>query len=267
MRGILTDYRCRYQVISKWRDTFGIGKQYKGDDIVATSVERIENRKYRKCDNMLEYEYKQKNGNVIYVKCGQCFERLTIQTMYKDKGRVYSDCTCKCGTQVQHVLLGSLIRGNTKSCGCLNQELKMARNLKHGCACRAKKSRLYKIWADMHKRCDNPNTKSAKHYYEKKIAYCDEWKSFQAFQEWALSHGYRDDLTLERKDNTKGYCPENCLWIPFSEQSKNRTSNHYITYQNETHTLTEWSRILGLKRSIIYSRLRRNLPIEDVLSV
>lgn len=240
MRGILTDYRCRYQVISKWRDTFGIGKQYKGDDIVATSVERIENRKYRKCDKMLEYEYKQKNGNVIYVKCG---------------------------TQVQHVLLGSLIRGNTKSCGCLNQELKMARNLKHGCAYRAKKSRLYKIWADMHKRCDNPNTKSAKHYYEKKIAYCDEWKEFQAFQEWALSHGYRDDLTLERKNNTKGYCPENCLWIPFSEQSKNRTSNHYITYQNETHTLTEWSRILGLKRSTIYSRLRRNLPIEDVFSV
>ena len=93
MRGILTDYRCRYQVISKWRDTFGIGKQYKGDDIVATSVERIENRKYRKCDKMLEYEYKQKNGNVMeesYTSKASFFDKDKIPVYNNDNPKEYS---------------------------------------------------------------------------------------------------------------------------------------------------------------------------------
>lgn len=216
---------------------------------------------------MIEYEYKQKNGNVLMLACGQTFGRLTIVEMYKENGRVYCDCKCSCGILAKHIRASSLIYKNTKSCGCLNQELRIARNLKHGCAYRNRKSRLYEIWDGMHKRCDNPNTKSAKHYYEKGIHYCEEWNNFKPFQDWALANGYADNLTLERIDNTKDYSPENCIWISFSEQSKNRTSNHYITYQNETHTLTEWSKILGLKRSTIYSRLRRNLPIDEVLAV
>lgn len=214
---------------------------------------------------MTEYEYKRKDGTVLHIHLHQTFHRLTIMNMYKINGRLYCDCRCECGNVKNHVYIASLLSGNTKSCGCLNQELKLQRNLKHGCAYRNGKSRLYKIWVDMRRRCHNANRKTAKNYHDKGIICCDEWNEFSRFYEWSISHGYSDNLTLERKDNLLGYCPENCTWIPFSEQSKNRTSNHYITYKHETHTLTEWARLRGLKRSTIYSRLCRGLDVKDVL--
>ena len=52
---------------------------------------------------------------------------------------------------------------------------------------------------------------------------CDEWLSnFEVFQEWALANGYKDNLTIERKDNLLGYCPNNCTWITIQEQAINR---------------------------------------------
>ena len=57
----------------------------------------------------------------------------------------------------------------------------------------------------------------------KGITICDEWLSnFEVFQEWALANGYKDNLTIERKDNLLGYCPNNCTWITIQEQAINR---------------------------------------------
>ena len=42
---------------------------------------------------------------------------------------------------------------------------------------------------------------------------------------WALSNGYSDDLTIERIDVNGNYEPSNCTWIPMSEQYKNKQSN------------------------------------------
>ena len=43
------------------------------------------------------------------------------------------------------------------------------------------------------------------------ITVCDEWKEdFMAFYEWSMQNGYADNLTLDIKDNDKGYSPDNC---------------------------------------------------------
>ena len=52
---------------------------------------------------------------------------------------------------------------------------------------------------------------------------CKEWEdSFDLFLEWSLNNGYKDDLTIERIDNKKGYEPSNCKWATYSEQSIHR---------------------------------------------
>ena len=205
--------------------------------------------------------------NKITVSIGDTYNRLTIIRLFKIKYIWYATCKCECGKVVEKIQVRSLISENTKSCGCYNLDMIIKRNTKHGHKTRNKKTdRLYSIWSDMRRRCSNTTRKDAKNYVLKHITVCEEWNDYNVFMEWALSNGYNDDLTLERIDNDKGYYPENCKWIPKSEQSKNRTSNHYITYNGKTQTLTDWSKETGIPRTTLTARLRRNWSIEDALT-
>ena len=206
------------------------------------------------------------NGEKVRIKKFDKFHRLTILDIFKEKSVYRVKCKCDCGTILERVVLRSLLSGNTKSCGCYNKELKAQRNIKHGDSFRGKRSRLHRIWLDMRRRCSNKNRKDAKNYASKGIKVCSEWDDFSTFKKWALENGYRDDLTIERKDNNKDYCPENCSWISKSEQSKNRTTNHYITYNNETKTLTDWAKELGMSRSTLSNRLRKGWSIEKAFN-
>ena len=73
----------------------------------------------------------------------------------------------------------------------------------------------------MKQRCTNPNTKDYRYYGAKGIQVCDEWKEFENFFYWAMANGYKDGLTIERKDNDKNYEPSNCTWIPANRQQRN----------------------------------------------
>lgn len=84
---------------------------------------------------------------------------------------------------------------------------------------------------------------------------CESWKDdFQKFHDWAIESGYREGLTIERKDVDGNYCPENCIWIPKADQSKNRRNCHFITYHGETRTLSEWSRELHIDRECVRNK-------------
>ena len=206
------------------------------------------------------------NGKKNNIKIGNKYNRLEILDLFMEKGKLYAKCKCDCNTIVDKVCVTSLLSENTKSCGCLNKELTIKRNLKHGEKTRGTKNRLYNIWADMRKRCNNQNRKDAKNYLQKGIKVCEEWNDFSNFKKWAIKNGYNDNLTIERIDNSKNYCPENCKWISRSEQSKNRTTNHYITFNNQTKTLTDWAKEIGINRTTLNARLKRGWSIEKALT-
>ena len=187
---------------------------------------------------------------------GQRFGRLTVIECCgrsKDGQKVYR-CKCDCGKE-KEIRSGNLRSGHSLSCGCLCSEILSERNketARHGgCG-----TRLYRIWLDMRQRCQSKKSISWHLYGGRGIKVCREWdEDFVSFRDWALSHGYNDDLQLDRIDNDGGYSPDNCRWSTIHEQGNNRRTCVYITIDKETKTLTEWCNITGIKRSTAYSRI------------
>ena len=119
-------------------------------------------------------------------------------------------------------------------------------------------TRLYSIWTDMKTRCNNPKRDKYARYGARGITVCEEWlNNFQAFYDWAMANGYADNLTIDRKDNDKGYSPENCRWITMKEQASNKSTNHLITHDGQTCTIAEWARKTGISREVLKDRICR----------
>lgn len=146
--------------------------------------------------------------------------------------------------------------------GLTPEEIIKLKGHKHGLT----HTRLYTIWKSMRQRCFSKQHKDFKRYGGRGITICEEWKnSFQAFYDWALAHGYADNLSIDRIDNDGNYCPENCQWADSATQAKNRRFAH-ITYNGETHTIEEWSKITGISNSGIRYRIQQNYPVEKILA-
>jgi hypothetical protein len=121
----------------------------------------------------------------------------------------------------------------------------------------------------MKKRCYSTKFREYKNYGGKGIIVCDEWKNnFEAFRNWALNNGYSDTLSIDRIDNNKNYEPDNCKWSNKIEQANNTTRNIKVTYNGETHTISEWSRISGIPYGTLYSRIcRYKWDLEKALNI
>lgn len=137
----------------------------------------------------------------------------------------------------------------------------MARTI-HG-ECR---TRLYHIWNSMKQRCTNPNAVSYKYYGAKGVSVCHEWESFSGFRDWALSNGYKENLTIDRIKNTGNYEPSNCRWSTNKAQQNNTSYNKLLTYCGETYNITQWAEIKGIPRTTLYNRVRRNWSVERTLT-
>lgn len=113
-------------------------------------------------------------------------------------------------------------------------------------------------------RCFNSNAKNYKYYGGRGITVCSEWLDAEEFGKWAIRSGWFDGATLDRIDNSKGYCPENCRWATRQEQAKNRRNARLITRNGETHSVTEWTKILGVNRSLLLNRLCSGWSEEEI---
>ena len=168
-------------------------------------------------------------------------------------------CKCECGKTV-NVKLNNLKSGNTQSCGCIHQEKISKLFETHGLT----NTRLYHILSNMKGRCYNKNVKDYKNYGGKKIIICDEWlNDFMNFYNWSMENGYKEELSIDRKDVTGNYEPSNCRWADMVTQENNRTNNRLIVLNGITKTLSEWTKFYGLKHSTVANRITRHWSVED----
>lgn len=129
-----------------------------------------------------------------------------------------------------------------------------------------KSMKEYRIWKAMKARCYSPSCKNIGKYQQFGIQVCDRWRNdFNAFlSDMGKIPG--NDYSIERIDYTKDYCPENCKWIPFKDQAKNRSNVPVYTYNGETHCIKEWAEILGLNVSMLRGRIRRGMSFSEAIS-
>lgn len=172
-------------------------------------------------DVLYECDYKSNDGHKIFhVKCTECGYETDMQLRH-----IKSVALCK------HKMLGNTY---------INTEVIWSNK------------RIGSIFRGMKARCYTTTNKDYKNYGEKGIKICQEWLSNpKLFEEWALANGYNDNLTIDRINGDKDYCPENCRWITLEENSKNKPTTNFLTVDGETHTGREWSRILCFNNSRI----------------
>jgi hypothetical protein len=180
---------------------------------------------------------------------GKRFGKLTaLYSVSNGKRRMWY-CKCDCGEfKEKPVSTHDLKTSKVRSCGCLKVNFTTLTHSKSN-------TKLYYVWASMKQRCFNKNNASYHNYGGRGIVVCDDWLNFEPFYEWAMANGYKEGLTIERKDVNSNYESDNCTWIPKSEQALNTRANLQIIYKGETKSLSEWTNELNLDYRVTYDRL------------
>lgn len=169
-------------------------------------------------------------------------------------------CRCDCGNEKVLKPL-EVIKGHCVSCGCYRLKVVKTSCLIHG----ESHTKLHNIWCGMNSRCD-PSHVDAERYGKRGIRVCEEWHDYTKFAEWARSHGYEDGLSIERIDVNGNYCPENCTWIPFPKQARNRRTTRWVEYQGKTMSLAEAAERAGLPYKQVHFRIKHGWTVEAALS-
>jgi len=207
------------------------------------------------------------------IHIGETYNRLTIIAFSHRGGKrneVYYKCKCICGNE-RTARYTDLRSGAAKSCGCyLHDKL-----TKHGMT----NTRIYYTYRNMLNRCYNSHIKEFVWYGARGIRICDEWLDpdigFINFYNWAMSHGYTDELTIDRIDNDGNYEPSNCRWVTRKEQLHNRRNNVYVAYllnkkSNPPYLVydySEWAKITGVSSNMLRGRVinRREKTINGII--
>lgn len=184
---------------------------------------------------------------------------LTIVSLLrKEHGRRIWSCQCECGNTVE---MTHNLFSKRKSCGCRSNKGIISASTKHGMS----NSTEWSIWHGIKKRCLCKTDRVYHRYGGRGVGICKEWaESFQKFYEdmGPRPHG----KTIDRIDNNLGYSKENCRWVDWKTQQRNRRSNHLITFNGETKCLIEWAEQFGIRKDTLRRRLCvYKWPLEEAL--
>jgi hypothetical protein len=98
-----------------------------------------------------------------------------------------------------------------------------------------------------------------RHYQSKGIRICKEWDSFPVFMAWAIEHGWEKGLTLDRIDPRGNYEPANCRWATPLQQGETKSNKAVVTVGDETLTVSQWSRRIGIGLSTLFRRYYKGI--------
>lgn len=195
-------------------------------------------------------------------KLGRLF---VIETASSDRNGIKWLCKCDCGNYTI-ALSRSLAKGTTTSCGCYGKEQRAKASKKHGHSGRsnADTTPTYKTWSSMKRRCKDKNHCNHASYYDKGIKVCERWEDFTNFLE---DMGERPEgKTLDRIDGDKGYYKENCKWSTPKEQANNMNRNHFLEFNGEKLTISQWADKIGVKYVTLNTRIHRGWSVERALT-
>lgn len=192
-----------------------------------------------------------------------------IVWLNQNRYRRYEECICECWNVWYH-MRESLLRWDIKSCWCLVKEFiknLWKNNIKHW----LKGTYFYKKYNSITQRCNNKNIKEYKNYWWRWIK-C-EWNSFEEFKndmyESYLKHVklyWEKDTTIDRINNNRNYCKENCRWATMKEQWQNRRNNLSIEYKwIKYKSLACLCDKLNLNYKIVHKRIFRWMDINKAV--
>lgn len=207
-----------------------------------------------------------KNRRPLTDLIGTKVGRLDVLSALRYEGksrRLVVLCRCECGTE-KEILAQSLRSGVTLSCGCLNRDSEFRKSVNgkrtHGMT----GSPTYRVWRNMHSRCENPKATGYESYGARGIAVCERWFSFENF---LADMGERPSRkTIERDDVNGNYEPGNCRWATYAEQGVNRRDNRIIEFNGDRMCLSEWAAKIGVEQSTLHARLKAGVPVEIALT-
>lgn len=172
-------------------------------------------------------------------------------------------CQCDCGSEPIYVKIGALrkigtkSRPPTRSCGCLHRE-KVTTHGSWG-------NPLLSVWSHMMSRCYDLHDKRYERYGGRGITVCYRWHDVRNFIN-DMQDRYVKGLQIDRKDNDKGYFPDNCHWVDTFAQAQNKSNVPLHTHNGKTLCLAEWSRVTGLSYACLRDRLKRGWDIHKTLT-
>ena len=123
----------------------------------------------------------------------------------------------------------------------------------------------YSIWIDIVRRCTDPRVASYARYGGRGITVCDRWRVFDNF---VTDMGKRPSTqhTIERKNNSLGYSPDNCVWATKKEQARNRRNNRVVSFNGVTKCLSAHAEDAGLSTGLVVDRLKDGWSVERALT-
>jgi len=125
----------------------------------------------------------------------------------------------------------------------------------------------YGSYRSMMDRCYREKNCNYNRYGARGIEVCEEWHNIENFEKWVEENPYFEGATIDRIDVNGNYEPSNCRWSTMKKQCNNRSNTLYITYNGETHTISEWAEITGINRSTLNNRYYKGWTIESMLTL
>ena len=116
--------------------------------------------------------------------------------------------------------------------------------------------KIYRAWAHMLQRCNNPKCNNYKYYGARGIRVCEEWKKLEPFYEWSIEAGYEKGLSIDRIDVNGNYEPNNCRWVTREQQDNNRRDSIKEIINGEELTLAQIARKYKVSYAMVLHRYR-----------